>query len=98
MLVVRSGTATIGNEVLAAPSFVPSARSATHPALLSRIGNMPVTRYGWGFRHPHLKARRRFVYLSPTPEPVTNPDRLDRVDVHRRDRLGGILHEYAHAA
>ncbi|TJZ97095.1 IS481 family transposase, partial [Actinacidiphila oryziradicis] len=31
-------------------------------------------------------------------EPITEPDRLDRLDVHRRDRLGGILHEYAHAA
>ncbi len=33
----------------------------------------------------------------PAPEPITNPDRLDRLDIYRRDRLGGILHEYAHA-
>jgi hypothetical protein len=33
--------------------------------------------------------------LRPIPEPIIEPDRLD---VHRRDRLGGILHEYAHAA
>ncbi|WP_269858171.1 integrase core domain-containing protein [Streptomyces sp. RPT161] len=33
--------------------------------------------------------------LRPFPEPMTDPDRLD---VHRRDRLGGLLHEYAHAA
>jgi hypothetical protein len=32
------------------------------------------------------------------PEPITGPDRLHRLDVHRSDRLGGILHEYAHAA
>ena len=32
------------------------------------------------------------------PEPITEPDRLDRLDVHRRDRLGGILHEYTHPA
>ncbi len=36
--------------------------------------------------------------LAPLPEPITNPDRLARPDVHRHDRLGGILHEYEHAA
>jgi transposase InsO family protein len=32
------------------------------------------------------------------PEPITDPDRLARLNIHRRDRLGGILHEYEHAA
>jgi transposase InsO family protein len=36
--------------------------------------------------------------LQPLPEPITDPDRLARLTVHRRDRLGGILHEYEHAA
>ena len=36
--------------------------------------------------------------LKPLPEPITDPDRLARLDVRRRDRLGGILHEYEHAA
>ncbi|PWJ05363.1 integrase [Streptomyces sp. NWU49] len=36
--------------------------------------------------------------LRPAPEPITAPDRLHYLDVRRRDRLGGILHEYAHAA
>jgi transposase InsO family protein len=36
--------------------------------------------------------------LRPLPEPITEPDRLTHLDVHRRDRLGGILHEYQHAA
>jgi transposase InsO family protein len=36
--------------------------------------------------------------LSPLPEPVTDPHRLARLNIHRRDRLGGILHEYDHAA
>ncbi|MBL7501068.1 transposase [Frankia sp. CNm7] len=36
--------------------------------------------------------------LQPLPEPITDPRRLDRLDVRRRDRLGGILHEYEHAA
>lgn len=36
--------------------------------------------------------------LRPLPEPITDPDRLAHLDIHRRDRLGGILHEYEHAA
>ena len=36
--------------------------------------------------------------LRPLPEPLPEPDRFDRLDVRRRDRLGGLLHEYAHAA
>lgn len=36
--------------------------------------------------------------LAPLPEPITDPDRLIHLSIHRRDRLGGILHEYEHAA
>jgi putative transposase len=36
--------------------------------------------------------------LQPLPEPITEPARLARLDVRRRDRLGGILHEYRQAA
>jgi putative transposase len=36
--------------------------------------------------------------LAPLPEPITDPDRLARLNIHRRDRLGGVLHEYEHAA
>jgi putative transposase len=36
--------------------------------------------------------------LAPLPEPITDPNRLARLSIHRRDRLGGILHEYEHAA
>jgi transposase InsO family protein len=36
--------------------------------------------------------------LALLPEPITDPDRLARLNIHRRDRLGGILHEYDHAA
>ncbi|MDG4773612.1 integrase core domain-containing protein [Solwaraspora sp. WMMD792] len=35
--------------------------------------------------------------LAPLPEAITDPDRLARLSIHRRDRLGGILHEYEHA-
>lgn len=36
--------------------------------------------------------------LCPVPEPITDPDRLTHLEVCRRDRLGGILHEYQRVA
>jgi transposase InsO family protein len=36
--------------------------------------------------------------LRPAPEPLTEPSRLDQLDISRRDRLGGVLHEHQHAA
>jgi transposase InsO family protein len=36
--------------------------------------------------------------LDPLPAQLTNLDRIARLDVRGRDRLGGILHEYEHAA
>jgi putative transposase len=36
--------------------------------------------------------------LCPLPEPITKPDRIAHLDVRRHDRLGGILHDYQHAA
>ncbi len=36
--------------------------------------------------------------LQSLPEPITDPDRLTRLNIHRQDRLAGILHEYEHAA
>jgi transposase InsO family protein len=36
--------------------------------------------------------------LHPLPEPITDPARITHLRIHRRDRLGGILHEYEHAA
>jgi transposase InsO family protein len=36
--------------------------------------------------------------LAPLPEPIADRDRLAQLNIHRRDRLGGILHEYQHAA
>jgi hypothetical protein len=46
---------------------------------------------------PH-RALRSAAPLRSVPELIRDHDRRDRLDVHRRDRLGGILHEYAHAA
>jgi putative transposase len=36
--------------------------------------------------------------LRALPPPIPEPDAATRLPVHRRDRLGGILHEYQHAA
>jgi transposase InsO family protein len=36
--------------------------------------------------------------LKPLPEPITDPDQLARLNIHRHDRLAGVLHEYQHAA
>jgi hypothetical protein len=36
--------------------------------------------------------------IQPLPQPITDPDRVARLDVRRRGRLGGILREYRHAA
>lgn len=36
--------------------------------------------------------------LHPLPRPMTDPERIAHLNVRRRDRLGGALHEYQHAA
>jgi putative transposase len=46
---------------------------------------------------PH-RALHAAAPLRPLPQPITELDRLDRLDIRRHDRLGGILHEYQHAA
>ena len=35
---------------------------------------------------------------APLPKPIIDPDRLAHLNIHRRDHLGGFLHEYEHAA
>ncbi len=36
--------------------------------------------------------------LRSLPAPIADRDNLARLEIRRRDRLGGILHEYEHAA
>jgi putative transposase len=36
--------------------------------------------------------------LQPLPEPISNTATIVHLNVRRRDRLGGNLHEYEHAA
>jgi transposase InsO family protein len=45
---------------------------------------------------PHRSLNR--APLQPAPEPLTEPSQLEQLDVLRRDRRGGVLHEYQHAA
>ena len=35
---------------------------------------------------------------NPLPDPITDPDTITRLDIRRRDHLGGVLPEYEHAA
>jgi hypothetical protein len=44
------------------------------------------------------KERVRFGALHPLPITVADPHEMAGLRVRRRDRLGGILHEYEHAA
>jgi hypothetical protein len=46
---------------------------------------------------PH-RTLRAAAPLRPLPEPITDPERIAHLDVRRRDRLGGTLHEYRNAA
>ena len=46
---------------------------------------------------PH-RTLRQAGPLRPAPDPITEQARIIHLDVRRRDRLGGTLHEYEHAA
>ena len=49
-------------------------------------------------RHRPHRALHAAAPQRPLPSPITEPDRLNHLDIRRHDRLGGILHEYHHAA
>jgi hypothetical protein len=36
--------------------------------------------------------------LKPLPKPITDQNQLAPLKIHRHDRLGGVVHEYEHAA
>ena len=36
--------------------------------------------------------------LHPLPTPIVDPARIAHLDIRRHDHLGGVLHEYEHAA
>jgi transposase InsO family protein len=49
-------------------------------------------------RHRPHQAMDQAAPLRPVPHPVTESGATTRLEVHRLDRLGGIIHEYRRAA
>jgi hypothetical protein len=49
-------------------------------------------------RHRPHQAMDQAAPLRPVPHPVTGSGATTRLEVHRLDRLGGIIHEYRRAA
>jgi transposase InsO family protein len=46
---------------------------------------------------PH-QAMDQAAPLRAVPEPITEPDRITHLNIRRHNRLGGVIHEYQHAA
>ncbi|MER5915610.1 IS481 family transposase [Streptomyces sp. NPDC001982] len=42
---------------------------------------------------PH-QAMHQAAPLRAVPEPITDPERVTRLDIRRNDRIGGVIHEY----
>jgi hypothetical protein len=51
-----------------------------------------------GFYHAAPSGHRERSPAEALPAPIADPDQIACLEVRRRDRLGGILHEYRHAA
>ncbi|MEV1171387.1 integrase core domain-containing protein [Nonomuraea sp. NPDC049784] len=49
-------------------------------------------------QHRAHQALNQAAPLRTFPDPITDPERITDLNVRRRDRLGGVLHEYSQAA
>ncbi|MBO3753124.1 integrase core domain-containing protein [Streptosporangiaceae bacterium NEAU-GS5] len=49
-------------------------------------------------RHCAHQALRQAAPLRTVPVPIADPEQITGLSIRRRDRLGGVLHEYLHAA
>jgi hypothetical protein len=49
------------------------------------------------WHRPH-RTLKHAAPLRPRPQPIPAPRQISHLAVRRRDRLGGTLHEYQHAA
>jgi transposase InsO family protein len=49
-------------------------------------------------QHRAHQALDQAAPLRSVPDPITDPRRIINLNVRRRDQLGGVLHEYSHAA
>jgi hypothetical protein len=48
--------------------------------------------------HRAHQAMMQAAPLRAVPTPIADRRRVAHLDIRRRDRLGGVLHEYQHAA
>jgi putative transposase len=48
--------------------------------------------------HRPYRALGQAAPLRSLPVPTADPDQMTNLDIRKRDRLGGVLHEYQHAA
>jgi putative transposase len=48
--------------------------------------------------HRAHQGKRQAAPLRPVPVPIADPERIAHLNIRRHDRLGGVLHEYLHAA
>ena len=78
--------------------------STTVWEILTAAGIDPAPRRGGPTWREFLTAQAESIIacdgrpLHPLPTPINDPDKLSQLDIRRHDRLGGILHEYRHAA
>ncbi|MFC7588142.1 hypothetical protein ACFQYP_33940 [Nonomuraea antimicrobica] len=49
-------------------------------------------------QHRAHQALDQAAPVRPVPNPTTDSERIIDLNVRRRDRLGGVLHAYSHAA
>ncbi|MBE1592355.1 integrase core domain-containing protein [Nonomuraea angiospora] len=49
-------------------------------------------------RHRAHQTLAQAAPLRAVPDPITDPEDIANLNIRRRDRLGGVLHEYSHAA
>lgn len=49
-------------------------------------------------QHRAHQALDQAAPLRPVPDLITDPQRITDLNIRRRDRLDGVLHEYSHAA
>ncbi|MET8760660.1 hypothetical protein [Lentzea sp. NPDC004782] len=88
---------------LARVRFLIRDRDGKYPGLIDEIlGGAGIATILTGVRVPRMNAIMERSLAAAAPwrarlQPL-GPDRIERLVVLRRDRLGGVLHEYRHAA
>lgn len=71
-----------------------------HTLIVNQVHLLHALREFEAFYNDHRthRALQGAAPRRPLPQPITKSDRLDQLTIRRRDRLGGILREYHHAA